>query len=160
MRPCNPTTWAPSATGRQLQKSQKTLACPKASPNRRLHRYADPRQHRGANAPACAKKRSFLLDRARPVFFSTRWKRKWGVHPRWTSPLREQTPPPWPPQRRPIPPPPAAGTSAPPPPPPGGPPLPPPPAGKIFLNSQILHRYPLYKRSALRYDNSVSTRRI
>ena len=82
MRPCNPTTWAPSATGRQLQKSQKTLACPKASPNRRLHRYADPRQHRGANAPACAKKRSFLLDRARPVFFSTRWKRKWGVHPR------------------------------------------------------------------------------
>ena len=55
---------------------------------------------------------------------------------------------------------PAAGTSAPPSPPPGGPPLPPPPAGKIFLNSQILHRYPLYKRSALRYDNSVSTRRI
>ena len=47
MRPCNPTTWAPSATGRQLQKSQKTLACPKASPNRRLHRYADPRARGG-----------------------------------------------------------------------------------------------------------------
>ena len=56
--------------------------------------HADPRT---ATLHACAKlrpKRSFLLDRARPVFFSTRWKRKWGVHPRWTSPLREQTPPP------------------------------------------------------------------
>ncbi len=42
-----------------------------------------------ARRHACAgvrPKRSFLLDRARPVFFSTRWKRKWGVHPRWTSP--------------------------------------------------------------------------
>ena len=48
--------------------------------------HADPRT---ATLHACAKlrpKRSFLLDRARPVFFSTRWKRKWGVHPRWTSP--------------------------------------------------------------------------
>ena len=27
-------------------------------------------------------KRPFLLDRARPVFFSARRKRKWGVHPR------------------------------------------------------------------------------
>ena len=40
--------------------------------------HADPRT---ATLHACAKlrpKRSFLLDRARPVFFSTRWKRKWG----------------------------------------------------------------------------------
>src|SRR5699024_9628772 len=31
-----------------------------------------------------------------PFSFRARPKRKWGVHPRWTSPLREQTPP-WPP---------------------------------------------------------------
>ena len=101
MRPCTPTTSAPSATGRQLQESQKSIACPKVRQNRSRHRYADPRQHRGANAPACAKKRSFLLDRARPVFFSTRWKRKWGVHPRWTSPpAGAETR--WPPSRRPA----------------------------------------------------------
>ena len=35
---------------------------------------------RRATAPECAQKRSFLLDRARPVFFSARPKRKWGVH--------------------------------------------------------------------------------
>ena len=39
-----PTTSAPSATGRQLQKSQKSIACPKAGQNRRLHRSADPRR--------------------------------------------------------------------------------------------------------------------
>ena len=35
----------------------------------------------------------FSLDRARPVFFSGKTEKKMGVHPRWTSPLREQTPP-------------------------------------------------------------------
>ena len=39
-----PTRSAPSATGRQLQKSQKSIACPKAGQNRRLHRSADPRR--------------------------------------------------------------------------------------------------------------------
>ena len=47
MRPCTPMTAAPSATGRQLQKSQKAQACPKASPNRSRHRYADPRRAEG-----------------------------------------------------------------------------------------------------------------
>ena len=51
MRPCTPMTAAPSATGRQLQKSQKAQACPKASPNRSRHRYADPRRARRATAP-------------------------------------------------------------------------------------------------------------
>ena len=90
-----PTTWVPSATGRQFQKPQKAQACPTASPNRRLHRYADPRAH-GGPLHRSAPRRPFLLDRARPVFFSARRKRKWGVHPGWTSPLREQNPP-WPP---------------------------------------------------------------
>ena len=79
MRSCTPTTSAPSATGRQSGKSQKSIACPKARPNRSRHRYADPRQ-RGGPLHRSASKRPFLLDRARPVFFSARPKRKWGVH--------------------------------------------------------------------------------
>ena len=71
--------------GTVVSTSQKMVACPKASPNRRLHRYADPRAH-GGLLHRSAPKRPFLLDRARPVFFSARRKRKWGVHPRWTSP--------------------------------------------------------------------------
>ena len=42
-----PTTSARSATGRQLEKSQKSIACPKAGPNRRLHRSAAPRRAEG-----------------------------------------------------------------------------------------------------------------
>ena len=90
-----PTRSAPSATGRQLQKSQKAIACPKVRQNRRLHRYADPRA-RGGPLHRSAPKRPFLLDRARPVFFSARRKRKWGVHPGWTSPLAGARPS-WPP---------------------------------------------------------------
>ena len=88
MRPCTLMPSAPSATGRQSQESQKTIACPKARQNRRLHRYVDPRRARRATAPERVK-RPFLLDRAiaqplaalpltdaayplrvRPVFFS------------------------------------------------------------------------------------------
>ena len=47
MRSCTPTTSAPSATGRQSQKLQKMIACPKAGQNRRLHRYVDLRQRGG-----------------------------------------------------------------------------------------------------------------
>ena len=47
MRSCTPTTSARSATGRQLEKSQKSIACPKAGPNRRLHRSAAPRRAEG-----------------------------------------------------------------------------------------------------------------
>ena len=61
-----PTTSAPSATGRQSQKLQKMIACPKAGQNRRLHRSADPRRAE-ARTRRSASKRSFLLDRARPV---------------------------------------------------------------------------------------------
>ena len=56
--------------------------------------HADPRT---ATLHACAKlrpKRSFLLDRARPVFFSTRWKRKWGgASPLDKPPAGADTPP-------------------------------------------------------------------
>ena len=47
MRSCTPTTSAPSATGRQSGKSQKSIACPKARPNRSRHGYADPRTRGG-----------------------------------------------------------------------------------------------------------------
>ena len=86
-----PMTSAPSATGRQLQKSQKSIACPKAGQNRRLHRSADPRRAE-ARTRRSASKRSFLLDRARPVFFSTRGKRKWGVHPAGPAPCGSRSP--------------------------------------------------------------------
>ena len=86
-----PTTSAPSATGRQLQKSQKSIACPKAGQNRRLHRSADPRRAE-ARTRRSASKRSFLLDRAQPVFFSTRGKRKWGVHPAGPAPCGSRIP--------------------------------------------------------------------
>ena len=86
-----PTTSAPSSTGRQSQKLQKMIACPKAGQNRRLHRSADPRRAE-ARTRRSASKRSFLLDRARPVFFSTRGKRKWGVHPAGPAPCGSRSP--------------------------------------------------------------------
>ena len=55
--------------GTAVTTSQKMIACPKASPNRRLHRYADPRQHRGANAPACAKSGLFFWTGRGPFSF-------------------------------------------------------------------------------------------
>ena len=59
MRSCTPTTSAPSATGRQSGKSQKSIACPKARPNRSRHWYADPRTrggplHRSAPGAFCS----------------------------------------------------------------------------------------------------------
>ena len=85
-----PTTSAPSATGRQSQKSQKMIACPKAGQNRRLHRSADPRRAEGHCTGA--RQALFSLGRARPVFFSTRGKRKWGVHPAGPAPCGSRSP--------------------------------------------------------------------
>ena len=72
-----PTSSAPSATGRQFQKPQKAQACPTVSPNRSRHRSADPRAH-GGPPHRSAPKRPFLLDRARPVFFSAKTEKKMG----------------------------------------------------------------------------------
>ena len=44
--------------------------------------HADPRRAEG-HCTGARQKRSFLLDRPRPVFFSARPKRKWGVE--WIS---------------------------------------------------------------------------
>ena len=87
MRPCTPTTFAPSATGRQFQKSQKIVACPKVGPNRRLHRYADPRCARRATAPERAQAIFSLPPGAAHSLFVKNKKRMGGA------PLWEQ--PPW-----------------------------------------------------------------
>ena len=65
------------AMGRQLGKSQKAQACPNARKNRSRHWYADPRT-RGGPLHRSASKRPFLLDRARPVFFSGKTEKKMG----------------------------------------------------------------------------------
>ena len=83
-----PTRSAPSATGRQLQKSQKTLACPTARQNRRLHRYADPRRAEGHCTGA--RPSAFFSSTGRGAFsFWARPKREWGAHPCGNSPWRE-----------------------------------------------------------------------
>ena len=77
--------------GTAVTNLQKGKACPKAGQNRRLHRSADPRRAE-ARTRRSASKRSFLLDRAQPVFFSTRGKRKWGVHPAGPAPCGSRIP--------------------------------------------------------------------
>ena len=72
----HPDAGAPSATGRQSQKSQKSQACPKAGPNRSRHRYADPVARRAA-APECAQ-RFFLFHRARRILFLGKTKKRMG----------------------------------------------------------------------------------
>ena len=84
MRSCTPTTSAPSATGRQLQTCRREK---RARRQAKIGACTDPptpvarrRERAGAPLHRSASKRPFLLDRARPVFFSARPKRKWGVH--------------------------------------------------------------------------------
>ena len=80
-----PTRSAPSATGRQLQKSQKAIACPKVRQNRRLHRYADPRRARRATAPERAQA-AFSFGPCTARFLFRKTEKKMGGASRWTSP--------------------------------------------------------------------------
>ena len=85
MRRPPPTTWALSATGRQRQESQKSIACPKASPNQSRHRYADPRRAEGHCTGA--RTSAFFSSTGRGAFsFWARPKREWGAHPPWKRP--------------------------------------------------------------------------
>ena len=81
MRPCTPIPSAP-APRESAVKSTPYPAAPvgRSSQTRRHHLTSTPVQRGGTYVPERDKKRSFLLDRARPVFFSARPKRKWGVH--------------------------------------------------------------------------------
>ena len=87
-----PTRSAPSATGRQhrLRRRPKRARRPG-----KIGAGTDPPTPVARRAPLhrSAPKRPFLLDRARPVFFSAKTEKKMGGASRWTSPLREQTPP-------------------------------------------------------------------
>ena len=70
--------------GAAVPTSQKSIACPKAGPNRGRHRYADPRAHGGPlhrSAPS-----AFLFGPCTARFSFGKTKEKWGVHPGWTSP--------------------------------------------------------------------------
>ena len=90
-----PTTSAPSATGRQSQKSQKMIACPKAGQNRRLHRSADPRRAE-ARTRRSAPSGLFFWTVHGPFSFPQDGKENGGVHPGWASPLAGARPS-WPP---------------------------------------------------------------
>ena len=81
MRPCTPITSAP-APRESAFKFPPHPAAPVGRPSRtrRHHLTPTPVQRGGTKVPERDKRRSFLLDRARPVFFSARPKRKWGVH--------------------------------------------------------------------------------
>ncbi len=81
--------------GTAVTKIAEEHSVPEGRPKSALAPIRRPSSRGGANAPERAK-RPFLLDRARPVFFSTRGKRKWGVHPGWASPLAGARPS-WPP---------------------------------------------------------------
>ena len=86
MRSCNPLTTAPSATGRQSQKSQKTQARPKASPNQSRHRYADPRRSAEARRCRSAHKRFFSSTGRGAFSFWRNQKENGGRIPRGNGP--------------------------------------------------------------------------
>ena len=81
MRSCTP-IFVGTAPRESVFKSAPHSAAPvgKPSQTRRHHLTPTPVQRGGTKVPERDKKRSFLLDRARPVFFSARPKRKWGVY--------------------------------------------------------------------------------
>ena len=79
-----PTRSAPSATGRQLQTRRRPKRARRPGKIGAGTDTPTPVARR-ATAPERAK-RPFLLDRARPVFFSAKTEKKMGGASRWTSP--------------------------------------------------------------------------
>ena len=71
--------------GTAVSTWQKAQACPKARQNRSRHRYADP-VARGGPLHRSASSALFFWTVHGPFSFRARPKRKWGVHPGWTSP--------------------------------------------------------------------------
>ena len=91
MRPCTPLTSA-STPRESAFKPVPHPAAPvgQSSQTRRHHLTPTPVQQLCTPVQSCGQKRSFLLNRARPVFFSGKTEKKMGGASRWTSPLREQ----------------------------------------------------------------------
>ena len=76
MRFCTPTPSAPSATGRQYRPHRRPK---RARRQGQIGAGTDPpTPSRGGPLHRSASKRSFLLDRARPVFFSAKTEKKMG----------------------------------------------------------------------------------
>ena len=99
MRPCTPTTWAPSATGRQYRPCRRPKRARRQGQIGACTDTPTP-VARGGPLHRSAPKRPFLLDRARPVFFSAKTEKKMGgASPHGPCPLREQGLP-RPPSRR------------------------------------------------------------
>ena len=81
MRSCTPLTSAPAPRESAVKYAPYPAAPVRRSSQIRRHHLTPTLVQRGGTyVPERDKKRSFLLDRARPVFFSARPKRKWGVH--------------------------------------------------------------------------------
>ena len=79
MRFCTPAQDAPPPRESTAKCTPHPAAPVDMSPQTRRHRLAPtPVQQLCTHVQSCDQKRSFLLDRARPVFFSILWKRKWG----------------------------------------------------------------------------------
>ena len=93
MRPCTPTQDAPAPRESAIKPvSYPAAPVGRPSQTRRHHLTPTPVQQLCTHVQSCDQKRSFLLDRARPVFFSTRGKRKWGVHPAGPAPCGSRSP--------------------------------------------------------------------
>ncbi len=83
MRPCNPTTWAPSATGRQYRPGRRPKRARRQGQIGACTGTPTPVARR-ATAPERANAFLFGPCTARFSFGTT--KEKWGVHPAWTMP--------------------------------------------------------------------------
>ena len=77
--------------GTAASTSQKTQACPKASPNRSRHRSADPRRAEG-HCTGARLSGLFFWTVHGPFSFRPRPKRKWGVHPAGQAPCGSRPP--------------------------------------------------------------------
>ena len=90
MRPCTPTRLEPPPRDGSADFAEEN-SVPEGQPKSEQAPIRRP----PATAPERAR-RPFLLDRARPVFFSGKTEKKMGGASRWTSPLAGASPP-WPP---------------------------------------------------------------
>ena len=96
--PRHPATGPMSATGPSQKPHQRARRPAGSAKRRRVHPRlprAHPRRRAGGLRfrSRSASVAAFSLWTVHgPFLFSARRQRKWGVHPRWTSPLREQSP--------------------------------------------------------------------
>mgnify|MGYP005804141603 CR=1 FL=1 len=95
MRSCTPTPSALSATGRQLQTRRRPKRARRPGKIGAGTTTPTPVRTEG-HCTGVRPSALFFWTVHGPFSFRARPKRKWGVHPRWTSPLAGASPP-WPP---------------------------------------------------------------